>query len=59
MAKKTLRHQIESNMDGNGEVIKQTTVKPSGRVGRSYSVGVGRLGELMRIGLVHSGRMII
>ncbi|KAI5604064.1 hypothetical protein BDE02_01G260300 [Populus trichocarpa] len=46
MAKKTLRHQIESNMDGNGEVIKQTTVEPSGRVGRSYSVGVGKIGRI-------------
>jgi hypothetical protein len=46
MAKKTLRHQIESTMDGNGEVIKQTTVEPSGRVGRSYSVGVGKIGRI-------------
>jgi hypothetical protein len=33
-------------MDGNGEVIKQTTVEPSGRVGRSYSVGVGKIGRI-------------
>ncbi|KAI5576872.1 hypothetical protein BDE02_09G075000 [Populus trichocarpa] len=39
-------HQIiDSNMDGNGEV-KQTTLGSSGRVGRSYSVGVGKIGRI-------------
>ncbi|CAK7330215.1 unnamed protein product [Dovyalis caffra] len=46
LAKKRIDDQIESNMDGNGEVMKQTTLGSSGRVGRSYSVGVGKIGRI-------------